>query len=422
MVVPEVLAPAGNFETAMTAFRYGADAIYCGLPIFSLRTRENAFSEADIEKVVDFARKNGKKVYVTINIFPHEALLPRVERHLKFLAKVMPDGVIFSDFGVLAMLKKFAPEVPRHLSVQTSTVNSEAVKMWQNLGVERIILAREMSIAEVAKLKRLAPEMEFEIFVHGSVCMAYSGRCLLSNFSSGRGANFGNCNHACRWNFEVKNYHVPEIEAVREHEKSCRLSSPKFPGGIGVEENVHGTHFMNSRDLCLIEHVAEIVEAGVCSLKIEGRNKTAYYCATIVRAYRQAVDNWVAGRDFDRKLWDEVRATANRGFFTGFLHGKPLPGDVQYSENRTVGEKKFVGIVKKWESGRIEIEVKNQIATGDRIEVLMPKMEDDFVFEASEMKFGDVAVEVFHGGNDREVASLRCEREVETGVFLRVKT
>ena len=380
----ELLLPAGDLEKAYVAFRYGADAIYCGVPMFSLRTRENKFTEKDISEIVSFAHENGKKAYITVNAFPHQNLISHFEKHLGFLETVQPDGIIFADLGVLSLAQKRAPSVPKHLSVQTSTMNIPAMQMWQSMGVSRVILAREVSIKEVATLHDQLPDLELEYFVHGAVCMAYSGRCLLSTFHSGRDANKGVCNHSCRWNYRVvdedgrsidvsdhfKNTSPLQAEekktcskteessctkSIRDFEKTSHIEEEQRMGQIiPVEEDFHGTHIMSSRDMCMIEYLEAIQEAGICSLKVEGRNKTPYYLATVTRAYRRALDDLAAQKPFDPRLWKEIHATANRGFFPGFLHGKPRTGDIQYEGNLSTSTKAFCGVVQKWEKGRIE--------------------------------------------------------------------
>lgn len=447
--LPELLLPAGSIEKAYTAFRYGADAIYCGCPMFSLRTRENNFTEENIAEIIQYVRNlpeekgNGrqrKKVYVTLNAFPHQFAINSTKKHLEFLNTVQPDGIIFADWGVLALANQICPNIPKHLSVQTSTMNEPAIRMWQKLGVERIITAREMSIKEVATIGKLIPEMEFEYFVHGAVCMAYSGRCLLSNFTGGRDANRGTCNHTCRWNYRVYD-EDSEVDVTEHYNKGgcCGIKEGKsreiheFETGnlieeeqrqgemVRVEEDFHGTHIMSSRDMAMIEYLNEIIEAGVCSLKVEGRNKTGYYLATVGRAYRQALDDIFSGKEFNPKLWEELQATANRGFFPGFLHGKPREGDIQYEANKSFSEKEFCGVVLKSEKGRIEVKVKNRIFAGNEIEVVMPKIADDFSFTAEEMMFGEEQVEALHGGNDNQIASLKCEKGIPVGTFLRQK-
>jgi U32 family peptidase len=437
MILPELLLPAGSKEKALVAFRYGADAVYCGVPMFSLRTRENRVTEDDLKEIVAFAKQNRKKVYVTVNCFPHDFLIEALKKHLLFLEELRPDGVIFADIGVLSLSNEYAPTVPKHLSVQSSTVNVPAMKLWQKMGVCRVILAREMSIREVAKVHAALPDLELEYFVHGAVCMAYSGRCLLSNFTSGRDANKGACNHTCRWNYRVFDEDGREIDvslheeqhsgcgngkpkSIRDFEKLNFIEEEQRKGEIiPMEEDFHGTHIMSSRDMCMIEFLEDIYKAGVCSLKVEGRNKTEYYLATITRAYRKALDDLSEGKPFDKNLWNEVHATANRGFFPGFLQGKPQKGDVQYEANGSKAFKEFCGVVQKWENGRAEILIKNRIEEGNSIEFVFPNMQDDFSILAEEMQFGNEKMEVLHGGDESKVASIKCEQEVPAGIFLR---
>ena len=438
----ELLLPAGDIAKAYTAFQYGADAIYCGLSMFSLRTKENIFTEKNIEEIIKFAHKNNKKVYVTVNAFPHQCMIPHFESHLKFLEKLQPDGVIFADFGVLHLANKFAPTVPKHLSVQTSTVNVPAIKMWQELGVSRIILAREMSITEVKTIHEQIPEMELEYFVHGSVCMAYSGRCLLSTFNSGRDANRGVCNHSCRWNYRVTDETGQEIDVSAHHKNPNKKISKTDKSKnihdfekqnfieeetrrdeiIPVEEDFHGTHIMSSRDMCMIEHLDEIKAAGVCSLKVEGRNKTPYYLATVARAYRQALDDLEEGKKFDPTLWDEINATANRGFFPGFLHGKPQDGDIQYEGNRSTSIKEFCGITGQWKNKRLEILPKNRITEGGKLEFIFPKRSDDFSIIAEDLQFGNEKATTLHGGDTNQIATIKCTKKVPENIFIRQKS
>jgi putative protease len=441
MNLPELLMPAGSLEKAYTAFRYGADAIFCGCPMFSLRTRENDFTEENISEIIAFAHQNHKKVYITVNAYPHQFAILAFQKHLTFLETVKPDGIIFADWGILALAKECCPSVELHLSVQTSTMNVPAIKQWQSLGVTRIITAREMAIAEVKQIHAMVPDIEIEYFVHGSVCMAYSGRCLLSNFTGGRDANRGTCNHTCRWNYRVHDEDGNDIDvsshfqdptesacaggcskSIRDFENNSLIEEEERKGQmIPVEEDFHGTHIMSSRDMCMIEYLKEIMDAGVVSLKVEGRNKTAYYVACVARAYRKALDDMAAGKPFDPILWEEVQATANRGFFPGFLHGKPLQGDIQYEANRSDSTKAYCGVVRKWENGRLEILVKNRIFEGEEIDVVMPRISDDFTFTAKDLVFGGVAVEALHGGDTNQIASLQCEKEIPVGVFLRKK-
>lgn len=437
MQLPELLMPGGSLEKARVAFRYGADAIYIGSPMFSLRTRENKTREDDIATIIQEAHEMGKMVYATVNAFPHQSAIPAYRRHLEHLKEMKPDGIIFADWGICALANEICPEIPLHLSVQSCTMNEPAIRMWQKMGVVRLITAREMSIAEVKQLHALMPDLEIEYFVHGSVCMAYSGRCIMSAFTGGRDANAGTCNHTCRWNYRVKDEDGNEIDmgahvanclgcsagnarSLESFEKKCLIEEEQRQGEyFPIEEDFHGTHIMSSRDMAMIEYLQQIIEAGVCSLKVEGRNKTAYYVATVARAYRKALDNIAAGKEFDPKLWEEIHASANRGFFPGFSQGKPQKGDIQYEANRSHSTHKFVGRVVHWEDRRAEIIVKNRINKGDEIEVVMPNMEDDFSFSATGMQFGGKLVEALHGGNDNKVVSIACEKELPDGVFLR---
>jgi len=445
--LPELLMPGGSVEKIKVAFRYGADAVYCGCPMFSLRTRENKVTEDDLKEIVALARKLNKKVYVTINAFPHQFLMKMLEKHCAFLEELKPDGIIFADMGVLAVANEFAPSIEKHLSVQTSTMNIPAIKTWWDLGVRRVICAREMAIREVAMIHKMMPEMELEYFVHGAVCMAYSGRCLLSSFTGGRDANCGACNHTCRWNYQVYDEDGRKVDVAEHFENAdkeqsggcgCGKSEAKsirdFEGVefaeeelrqdqmIPIEQDFHGTHIMSSRDMCMIEFMREIQEGGVCSLKVEGRNKTPYYVATVARAYREALDDLAEGKDFNPELWEEIHATANRGYFPGFLRGKPEKGDIQYEGNQSTCHKEFCGVVTKCENGRIEFIPKNRVETGAELEFVMDKRKDDFWVMAQGLKFGEESVEVLHGGDTRKKASFACDSVVPEGTFIRQKT
>ena len=457
MKLPELLMPAGDIEKAYYAFRYGADAIYCGSPMFSLRTRMNTFTEENIKEITEYAHKNGRKVYVTMNGFPHEFMVETIKKHLQFLEKVKPDGIILADTGVLDLAHEYAPSVEKHLSVQTSTVNISSMKFWIKNGVKRIILAREMTLEETKKVHSALPDLDLEIFVHGAICMAYSGRCLLSNFMAARDANRGACAHSCRWNYRVYDENGYEVTmsnrqlsaSNKEDQKACKNHQVKKLSGrkidideegqslnihelekkmhweeeerkgeiIPVEEDFHGTHIMSSRDMCMIELLQDVIDAGVCSLKVEGRNKTIYYLATVTRAYRKALDNIRDGKAFNESLWREIHATGNRGFFAGFAKGKPQVSSEQYEANLSYATHDFVGVVKEWKNGRLRFEVKNRIDVGDMIEFILPKIEDDFSLEAKNLVKSESSVEALHGGNGD--GWMDCVKEVEKGVLMR---
>ncbi len=357
---PELLMPAGNLEKLKTAFRYGADACYIGVPDFSLRYRENQIKESDIGKAIKYARRLNKKIYVTLNIYSHNDRIKNIIKHIKYLRKIKPDAIIFSDSGIYRLIKKYYPEAELHLSVQATATNYETVKFWRDLGVSRVILARELSLKEIAQIHKKVSDIELEAFVHGAMCMSYSGRCLLSNYLTGRDANCGDCAHTCRWNYKIKEYVLEEGKRRGEY----------FP----IYENQHGMHILSSQDMCLIEHLKKIIKAGVISLKIEGRAKNVSYVATIARAYRKAIDDIFNGRRFDKELLKEVKTVSNRGFCTGFYFDKPTLEHHQTFANRSEGTHNFIGIVRKFDKKKmlVTVEVKGQIKLNDEIEILTP--------------------------------------------------
>lgn len=436
----ELLAPAGDLKKAYYAFKYGADAIYCGIPTLSLRTKANFFTEEDIVEIIHFAHEIGKKVYVTVNGFPHQNLLEVVKKHLQFLNMVKPDAIIIADTGVLEMANKICPDVEKHLSVQTTTLNVPGIRFWQKNKITRVILAREVTLQEIKLIKKHCPEMEIEIFVHGAMCMSYSGRCLISNYLTRRDANKGVCAHSCRWNYRIYDESGHQISMNSSESKNVKVT---FSNNIKeknihdfehtqyweeelrphefirVEEDFHGSHIMSSRDMAMIEYLNEIEEAGVCSLKIEGRNKTIYYLATVCRAYRKALDDLVAGKSFDPTIWDELHAVANRGFFTGFLNKKPNAEGQQYEANTTKSTHKIVGIVLDWKEGMVRFEVKNRIDEGDKLTFMFPKLEDDFSIKASGFIKNEDSVQVLHGGDGD--GWMKCPKKVPAGILIRKK-
>ncbi len=348
----ELLAPAGDLEKLRTALAFGADAVYLGTPDFSLRVGENKFGVSEIRQAIKICRTAKKKIYLTTNTFPRDSEFRKLENFLAKLQATPPDAFIFSDLGVLATLQKFFPKVAKHLSVQANSVNSRTVQMWQKLGVTRVILARELSFAETKKIVAANPKMEFEVFVHGAICMSYSGRCLLSNFLAGRDANRGQCAQPCRWQYSL-------VEEKRPGEF--------FP----IEEDAQGSYILNSRDLALIEKIPQLAKIGICSFKIEGRNKSLGYLATITRAYRQALDDFAAGRKFDSNLWYEIRTTGNRDFTLGFFDGT-LHNLQNFERSAAENPQNFLGLVEKSLHGRILLTPKNHFKKGAKIEAMPP--------------------------------------------------
>ena len=293
---PELLAPAGTFEKMQYALAYGADAVYAGLPRFSLRARENDFQEEKVAQALDYAHSLGKKFYLTMNIYPHNRKVDSFERALERVARLKPDGLIMADPGMIMVARERFPELDVHLSTQANTINWRAVQFWHRLGVKRIILSRELSIDEIKEMRQRVPEIELEVFVHGAICIAYSGRCLLSNYFTHRDANQGTCTNACRWQYNL--YSQPEnFEAEYDRYQPIKgsyfIEERERPGELmEIDEDEHGTYIMNAKDLSTIHILNELIEAGVDSLKIEGRTKSHYYVSVITRAYRKAIDSY----------------------------------------------------------------------------------------------------------------------------------
>jgi putative protease len=368
---PELLMPAGDLEKMKFAFQYGADAVYAGVPMFSLRARENKFDIKNVREAVDYARGLGKKIYLTVNIFPHNYKIPALKKALKPMAELKPDAFIVADPGVIMLCKEIVPEIPLHLSVQANNLNWASAKFWHQQGIERIILSREISLAEIREIHEKNPGLELEFFVHGSICMAYSGRCLLSNYLSYRDANQGTCAQSCRWKYKV--HEVPASEYFLEEEER--------PGKLlPIDEDEHGAYIMNAKDLCLIEYLKELKDAGVCSFKVEGRNKTIYYVATVAKTYRKAIDEMEAGKPFNRSYLEELAKTSNRGFIPGFLMNNPREKAQDYEKSLTHQTHEFVGVIRdiKKEGGKklYELEVKGRLDAPVKVDVMTP--DDDF--------------------------------------------
>ena len=356
----ELLAPAGNLEKLKMAVIYGADAVYFGGEEFGLRASAGNFGLEDMKEGIAFAHSRGKKAYVTMNIIPHNADFAEMPEYIRFIKEAGADAVIFSDPGVFDLLRKEAPELELHLSTQANNTNSRSAAFWHRLGVKRVILARELSLNEIKEIRKNVPgSLDLEMFVHGSMCISYSGRCLLSNYMAGRDSNRGLCAHPCRWKYG--------------------LVEEKRPGEyMPVYENDRGTFIMNSKDLCLIEYIPELVESGVRSFKIEGRMKSSYYVATVVKAYREAIDAYFAGPRnyrFDKAWLEEIHKVSHRQFTTGFYKGKPGGDEQIYESSSYIRDYDFVGLVRDYDAGTgiAEIEQRNRFAVGDELEVVAPR-------------------------------------------------
>ncbi|MGP1924910.1 MAG: prephenate-dependent tRNA uridine(34) hydroxylase TrhP [Arsenophonus sp. NEOnobi-MAG3] len=394
MFTPELLSPAGSLKNMRYAFAYGADAVYAGQPRYSLRVRNNEFNQKNLAKGIKKAHEMGKRFYVVVNIAPHNAKLKTFIHDLTPVIEMKPDALIISDPGLIMLVRETFPEMEIHLSVQANAVNWATVKFWQQIGLTRIILSRELSIEEIAEIRQQIPDIELEIFVHGALCMAYSGRCLLSGYINKRDPNQGTCTNACRWAYKVKEGKEDAIgNIVHQHqpikikniqpilgsgqptEKVFLIEETKRPGEyMTAFEDEHGTYIMNSKDIRAIEHVESLTQIGVHSLKIEGRTKSFYYCARTAQIYRRAIDDAVAGKPFDHTLLTTLEGLAHRGYTEGFLRRHRHDAYQTYEYGYSVSDtQQFVGeFTGKRKDGLAEVDVKNKFSLGDNLELMTP--------------------------------------------------
>lgn len=356
---PEVLAPASSLEVLKTAVYYGADAVYIGGEMYGLRAKAKNFSKEDMAEGIRFAHEHGKKVYVTANITAHDRDLEGVQKYFEELKEIGPDALIISDPGVFQIATEICPEIDIHISTQANNVNYRTFRFWHKLGATRVVTARELSIREIADIDAHIPEdLEIETFVHGAMCISYSGRCLLSNYFTGRDANLGACTHPCRWKYAV-------MEESRPGEY------------LPVYENERGTFIFNSKDLCMLEHIPDLLDAGIDSFKIEGRMKTALYVATVARTYRKAIDDCLESEEKYRANMDwyhrEISRCTYRQFTTGFYYGKPNEESQIYDSNTYQSDAVYLGTVYETDhKGRARIEQRNKFCVGDMIEIMKP--------------------------------------------------
>jgi len=380
---PELLCPAGSPEAMRMAFVYGADAVYAGEPRYSLRVRNNSFTLDNLGNCISEAHEKEKRFYVVVNIAPHNAKLGKFVEHIRTIVDMQPDALIVSDPGVVMLLQEHFPQQPLHLSVQANTINWAALKFWRKQGIERVILSRELGLKEIAEMRQQVPDIEVEVFVHGALCMAYSGRCLLSGYMNKRDPNQGACTNACRWGYEV---HEAKENAVGQYEPVL-LGDPKRPQDLMLlDEDQHGSYIMNSKDLRAVEYVSDLVKMGVHSLKIEGRTKSDYYIARTAQVYRRAIDDAVAGRPFNTELLHELNGMANRGFTAGFLQ-RHTPQDLQnYERSHSEGEHLLVAqLTSQFSSNNIyEVAVKNGFSIGDELLLMTPK--GNYPFQLARME------------------------------------
>jgi putative protease len=431
----ELLSPAGTLKSQHYAMAFGADAVYAGLPRYSLRVRNNDFDIENLSVGIEAAHAQGKRFFVAVNIMPHGSKLKTFLADMAKIVVLKPDALIMSDPGLIMLIRENWPDMPIHLSVQMNTVNAAAVKFWQGVGIERIILSRELSLGEVEDIRQQCPDIELEVFVHGSLCIAYSGRCLLSGYFNHRDPNQGSCTNSCRWDYKVAGKETEAgIESVMEpgsqdfqsdnrHENAQHvmlLEEFNRPGELmPIEEDEHGTYIMNSKDLRAVEHVTQLVEMGVDCLKIEGRTKSHYYAARTSQIYRQAIDDALAGRKFDPSLMGDLESLANRGYTDGFFvrhHSQELQ---RYHDNASTSQRQmFVGeVMEQNDDGMSLIDVKNKFLVGDTLELLTPVGNVSFKLDEMQDKDGK-PLEVAPGGGWKVKIPLPAEAG-EYGLLVR---
>ncbi|EIT7614827.1 TPA: tRNA 5-hydroxyuridine modification protein YegQ [Escherichia coli] len=411
MFKPELLSPAGTLKNMRYAFAYGADAVYAGQPRYSLRVRNNEFNHENLQLGINEAHALGKKFYVVVNIAPHNAKLKTFIRDLKPVVEMGPDALIMSDPGLIMLVREHFPEMPIHLSVQANAVNWATVKFWQQMGLTRVILSRELSLEEIEEIRNQVPDMEIEIFVHGALCMAYSGRCLLSGYINKRDPNQGTCTNACRWEYNVQEgkeddvgniVHKYEPIPVQNVEPTLGIGAPtdkvfmieeaQRPGEyMTAFEDEHGTYIMNSKDLRAIAHVERLTKMGVHSLKIEGRTKSFYYCARTAQVYRKAIDDAAAGKPFDTSLLETLEGLAHRGYTEGFLRRHTHDDYQNYEYGYSVSDRQqFVGEFTDERKGDLAaVAVKNKFSVGDSLELMTPQGNINFTLEHMENAKGE---------------------------------
>lgn len=374
MIIPELLSPAGSLKSMRYAFAYGADSVYAGQPRYSMRVKNNEFNYENLKIGIEEAHKIGKKFYVVMNIIPHNNKIISFINDLKNIIKIKPDALIISDPGLIMLTKEKFPDTKIHLSVQANTINWASVKFWKKIGLKRIILSRELSIEEINEIREKVPDIELEVFIHGSLCIAYSGRCLLSNYINKRDANQGTCTNTCRWKFNIKN-------KENEKKKNKNTIERKF----SISEDKHGSYILNSKDLRAIKYIKRLINIGINSFKIEGRTKSFYYCARTTQSYRKAINDAIKNKPFDVKLLHSLNELSNRGYTEGFLNRNEKENQ-NYKYSSSINKKKqFVGeFTGKYKNNLAEIIVKNKFCIGDHLELITPKKNIKFILDKLE--------------------------------------
>lgn len=400
----ELLAPAGDLEKLKMAIIYGADAVYLGGEAFGLRASAKNFSIEQLKEGLAFAHARGKKVYVTLNIIPHNEDLEGLPEYVKTLEEIGVDAVIISDPGVISVVKEVTPNMEIHLSTQANTTNYLSANFWHKQGVKRIVLARELSIDEIKEIiEKSSEELEIEAFIHGAMCISYSGRCLLSNYMANRDANRGECTQSCRWK-----YHLVEEKRPNEY----------YP----IYEDEKGTYIFNSKDLCMIEHMPELIDAGVKSFKIEGRMKSPYYVATIVRSYRMAIDAYLADKanySYDEKWLEEIKKASHRDHTTGFYFSKPSGDEQLYTSSSYIRDYDFVGLVLDYDkdTGVATVEQRNRIFVGDEVEVFGPNK--DYFNQIVEKMWNSEDSEIDVAPHAQQIIKIKMDKPVEAWDIIR---
>ena len=400
MPIPELLSPAGTLKNMRYAFAYGADAVYAGLPRYSLRIRNNDFLEENLRLGIDEAHALKKAFYLTCNLMPHGSKVKTFLADLDPVIDMAPDALIVADPGLIMLARERWPDLPLHLSVQANTVNAMAVRFWQRIGLKRIILSRELSLDEVEDIRQQCPDMELEVFVHGALCVAYSGRCLLSGYFNRRDANQGACTNSCRWEYQLGESDTGQARHPAA-DQLYYLEEQERPGEfMPITEDEHGTYIMNSKDLRAVEHVERLVRIGVDSLKIEGRTKSHYYAARSTQVYRQAIDDAVASRPFNPNLMAELEGLANRGYTNGFYQRHSSEALQNYRRGSSESLRQiFVGeVLEERKDGFALIEVKNKFVLGDSLILMTPTGNHPFELTSLQDQDGNPMDEAPGGG------------------------
>ncbi|MBE0468888.1 MAG: tRNA 5-hydroxyuridine modification protein YegQ [Methyloprofundus sp.] len=437
----ELLSPAGTLKNMRYAFAYGADAVYAGQPRYSLRVRNNDFLDENLATGIAEAHALGKKFFLAANVIPHNTKVKTFITDIAPIVAMRPDALIMADPGLIMLAREQWPDMPIHLSVQANTVNFAAVKFWQKMGVERIILSRELSLDEIAEIRQECPDMELEVFVHGALCIAYSGRCLLSGYFNHRDPNQGTCTNACRWKYDTKPAHenaegdfvleggTISMNDLNSATASCGgaarhpladevyfLEEEGRPGELmPVMEDEHGTYIMNSKDLRAIEHVQRLVEIGVDSLKIEGRTKSHYYVARTAQTYKQAINDALAGKAFQAELIGVLENLANRGYTDGFYQRHHTHEQQNYITGYSKShQQQFCGEISNYDesTGIAEILVKNKFSVGDKLEFIHPDGNHDIIVERMEDMHGNEMHEASGGGYQVKIPLPACTNKL----------